>query len=188
MKSLKFSILGLTLAFFTVQANAQKFFSRTGKVKFETDSKMEKIEAKSNTASVVIDLGTGDMEVAMLVKSFNFDKALMQEHFNENYIESTKFPKSSFKGKIINIKDVNLAKDGPVEVQYEGQLTLHGVTKPLEDKATLYVGGGKINAYAKFKIPLEDYEITIPALVKDNIGKKAHIEVKAELEEYKKAQ
>src|SRR5688500_15395398 len=92
-------------------AIGQKYFSKTGKISFHSDTPMEKIEAHNTTASTVLDIGTGSLEWAVLIQGFKFEKALMQEHFNENYMESTEFPKAKFKGKIDNISSVNFKKD-----------------------------------------------------------------------------
>lgn len=101
----------------------------------------------------------------------------MQEHFNENYVESHKFPKSTFKGHIQNMKDVNLQQDGLYNVKVAGQLTLHGVTRPVSADGTLEVKGGKIGAKSVFEVKPEDYAIEIPLLVRNHIAKIIQIKV-----------
>jgi polyisoprenoid-binding protein YceI len=100
-----------------------------------------------------------------LIKSFHFDRALMEEHFNENYMESDKFPKSVFKGKISNLKNVDFSKNGTYNVTVEGDLTIHDVTNKISTQGTIEVVSGGINANSKFKIVPEDYKITIPGVV-----------------------
>src|SRR5687768_15186800 len=112
-------------------AIGQKYFSKTGKISFYSDAPMEKIEAHNSTASTVLDLSTGSIEWAVLIQGFKFEKALMQEHFNENYMESSTYPKAKFKGKIDNIASVNLKKDGDYNVNVSGQMEIHGITKPV---------------------------------------------------------
>jgi polyisoprenoid-binding protein YceI len=101
----------------------------------------------------------------------------MQEHFNENYIESHKFPKSTFKGNIENIKAVNLQQDGLYKVKIAGQLTIHGVTKPVNAEGTLEVKDGKIGAKSVFEVKPEDYAIEIPLLVRNHIAKIIQVKV-----------
>ena len=116
---------------FTNAASAQKFFTRDGKVKFDATAAAspEKIDALSNSATAVLDAANGNFQWAVLVKGFQFEKSLMQEHFNENYLESGKHPKATFVGKITNLGEVNLAKDGTYNAIVSGQMTVHGVKK-----------------------------------------------------------
>jgi polyisoprenoid-binding protein YceI len=116
------------------------------------------------------------------MKAFEFEKALMMEHFHENYAESDKYPKSVFKGFITNITSVNFTKDGKYSVQYKGNLTLHGVTKEITGNGTLEVKGGKIVSSSTFMILLADYKIEIPSLVKDKISNEVKIVVNAAYE------
>jgi len=159
----------------------QKFFSKTGKISFSSDAPMEKIEASNASASTVIDLGTGNMEWAVLIQGFQFEKALMKEHFNENYMESTKYPKATFKGKIDNLTSINLAKAGTYDVHVSGQLEMHGVSKPVSVQGTITVKNGNVTtANSKLTIALADYGIEIPKVVGDNISKTVDISVQAE--------
>lgn len=160
--------------------NAQKIFTKTANVSFNASSPLEPIEGITRTATTVIDLATGNMEFAALVKSFIFSQALMQEHFNENYMESNKYPKANFKGKIENIKDINVSKDGTYKAKVSGNLEMHGVTKPVSTTADLVVKGGKIKATTNFTVTIADYGISIPSAVKDKIAKTAKINIIAE--------
>ena len=110
MKKFLFSlaIMALTIG----SADAQKYFTRSGKISFYSDTPMEKIEAKNGSATSVLDTESGKMEFAVLIKGFQFAKSLMQDHFNENYMESSKYPKALFKGEISNIDDVDFGHDG----------------------------------------------------------------------------
>jgi len=159
----------------------QKFFSKTGKITFSSEASLEKIEATNTSASTVIDLGTGNMEWAVLIQGFQFEKSLMKEHFNENYMESTKYPKAVFKGKINNPSMINMAKDGTYEVTVSGQLEIHGVTKPVTTKGTINVKKGMIDsASSKMTVAIADYGIEIPKLVADNIAKTVDISIQAD--------
>jgi polyisoprenoid-binding protein YceI len=174
------SIIILVLLLSTQLVNGQKYFSKTGKISFHSEATMEKIEATNSSASTVIDVATGSMEWAVLIQGFKFEKALMQEHFNENYMESTTYPKAKFKGKIEKSTSVNFSKDGVYTVAVSGQLEMHGVTKPVTTQGTITVKGGAISAKSKLSVMLADYGIEIPKLVEDNIAKSVDISIVAE--------
>ena len=172
-------------AFFvlTTTATAQKFFTRDGKVKFDATaaSSPEKIDALSNSATAVLDASTGNFQWAVLIKGFQFEKSLMQEHFNENYMESDKFPKATFVGKIVNLSEVNLYKDGTYNAVVSGQMTVHGISKEITTNGALTVSGGNVRVNAGFNLDLADYSISIPSLVSDKVAKEAKILVDASL-------
>jgi hypothetical protein len=177
----------LTLLLLTCSAGAQeKYFSKTGHVWFYSHTPMEDIEAHNYQVGTILDVKTGDMMFTALVKSFEFKKALMQEHFNENYMESDKFPKASFQGKVLDMANVNTAKDGVYPVKVSGDLTLHGVSKKISTDGKIEVKSGKIHATSQFEVAAEDYGIEIPSLVKDKIAKKIQVNVDIQYEPYTK--
>ena len=157
-----------------------KYFTRDAKVQFSASTPLEKIEAENHKGTSVIDASTGQVEFAVLMKAFAFEKALMQEHFHENYVESDKYPKSTFKGTIENIKEVNFKKDGSYPIQVDGQLALHGVTKNLRCNGTLSVKNGNPAASVVFQLTLADYNIAIPSLVRDKVSKVVTVTLDAE--------
>ena len=183
MKSISVSIIMLVLSANVIVA--QKYFTKTGQVSFYSDTPMEKIEAQTKSANCVLDGATGKIEFAVLIKSFQFEKALMQEHFNENYMESNKFPKSTFKGQIENYSSLDLTKNGKYNVKVKGQLTIHGVTKDVVTDGTIQIQNDKIDCQSTFEVAVADYGIVIPAVVKDNIAKNVKIKVMANLEPLK---
>jgi polyisoprenoid-binding protein YceI len=138
---------------------------------------VEDIKADNNQVAGVIDTSTGEMVLQVLIKSFHFERALMEEHFNENYMESDKFPKAAFTGKILKTADVNFSKPGTYDVQVEGDLTIHGVTNKVNAKGTIEVLAGGINATSKFNLVPEDYKINIPGVVRDKIAKTLEVTV-----------
>lgn len=166
----------------------QRYVTKTGLIKFYSDSQLEKIEASTRTVNAAIDVNTGDFVFRVLMKSFVFEKALMQEHFNENYVESDRFPNATFLGKVINIKDVNVTKDGNYPVTIEGKLTIHGQTKQISQQGTFEIKEGKIIGKAKFNILLEDYKISIPGAVTNNISKTIQITVEVVLDKLNQEQ
>lgn len=171
------------IAFLALAAPAftQKFFTRDGKVKFYSDASLEKIEATNKSATAVIDAATGKMEWKVLIKGFLFEKALMQEHFNENYMESTKYPNASFKGEITNLSEVNLAKDGNYTAKVKGKMTIHGVEKDVETTGTVKVSGTSITIHSDFVAKCSDYNIKIESGKVNNISNDIKVTIDAVL-------
>lgn len=153
-----------------------KYFTRSASVHFFASTVVENIEATNNTGTCILDASSGEIAMQVLLRAFVFDRALMQEHFNEDYVESTTYPKSTFKGKISNIAAINFSNDGTYPVKLTGALTLHGVTKSVTPKASIVVANGKIKAMTTFSIVLADYNISIPGVVADKISKTVKIE------------
>ena len=166
----------------TTFANAQKYMTKAGTIKFFSETPMEKIEATNRQVNSALDFSTGNFVFKVLIRGFEFEKALMQEHFNENYMESEKFPNSTFSGKITNIKDVNLGKDGVYKVIVEGDLAMHGVTNKVKVNATLEVKGGKVSGKAVFNVSPKDYKIAIPKAVIKNIAEAIQVDVNVALD------
>lgn len=184
MITIKKQILLMAALFVAVASiSAQNFFTRDGKVKFDATSanSPEQIEALNNTGTCVLDASSGKMQWAVLIKGFRFEKALMQEHFNENYMDSGKFPKATFLGSITNLNEVNLKQDGTYNAVVSGKMTIHGVTKDINTNGALTVGGGNIRLNAGFSVALADYDISIPGLVADKLAKEAKILIDATL-------
>lgn len=171
------------VALFTVQADAQKVFTRDGVVNFDATApnSPESIKAVNKSGTCVMDKSSGAVEMAVLVKGFLFERALMQEHFNENYMESSSYPKATFKGKLDNATAVNAEKDGTYKVNATGTLTMHGITKPVTVPITFTVKGSKLNAAVNFSVALADYNVEIPSLVADKVSKTANISIAANL-------
>jgi hypothetical protein len=174
MKRLIFLFLVLNLA---VAANAQKFMTKNGYIGFFSHTAMEDIKGDNNQVVGVLDITSGEMVFQALIKSFHFDRALMEEHFNENYMESDKFPKAIFKGKITNLSAVDFTKNGTYDVTVEGDLTIHDATNKINTKGTIEVVSGGINANSKFNIVPEDYKINIPGVVREKINKNLEVTV-----------
>jgi polyisoprenoid-binding protein YceI len=162
-----------------------RIFTRKGAVSFYSKAAMEDIEAHNNAAVSVIDKTSGQLEFSVLMKGFEFEKALMQEHFNENYVESDKYPKASFKGRITDLSKVKFTTDGSYTVPVSGQIMLHGVTKDVSTNATITVKAGMVSGTAEFKLALGDYNISIPAVVKDKVSNTVRVVVNCNYENMK---
>jgi polyisoprenoid-binding protein YceI len=182
MKKLAFVMFILIQAGF---AMGQKYITKNGHIMFYSETPMETIEAHNTQVNSVLDITTGDFVFKVLMKSFEFEKALMQEHFNENYVESDKFPNAIFKGKVININDMDFSKAGEYNAVVEGELTLHGVTKKITEKGTFSSDGSKITGKSKFVILPGDYDIKIPKTVINNIAEEIEVTVEVALEPLK---
>jgi len=170
--------IGLSTSLF-----AQTYMTRTGKISFNATAahSPEKIEAINNEVANIVDGKTGNIVFQVPVKSFKFERELMQEHFNENYMESDKYPKAEFKGAISNLSAVTFTKDGTYNVSVAGKLTMHGVTNEVNVPGTITVKGNKITLKAKFATKLADYKIAVPSVVADKIGKEAIIILESDL-------
>jgi hypothetical protein len=177
MVSMKTSSLLLALVFASLSCFGQKYMTRTGKVSFFSSTPMENIEAVNNEVASALDASNGSFAFQVLIKSFRFEKSLMQEHFNENYMESDLYPKAEFKGKLVNPSAVNFAKDGKYEVSGTGQMTIHGVTKTITVPATVTVEGKNVTVVSKFKVKPSDYGIKIPSVVAGKVASEIEVTV-----------
>ena len=164
----------------------EKYFSRDGMVKFFSSTPVEDIEAINNQASSILNMETGELAFSMLMTGFQFKKALMQEHFNENYVESDKFPKGTFKGKILNWDKSKLNGNDPTAFDVEGEITIHGVTKPYKVKSNLIKKGDQIEGDTKFNIKVADHDIKIPSAVVDNIAEEVEVTINITYKPYNK--
>ncbi len=162
---------------------AQKYMTRTGKISFNATAvhSPEKIDAINNEVANILDAKTGDIVFQVLVKSFKFERELMQEHFNENYMESDKYPKAEFKGNVANVGEVNFSKDGTYNVKVSGKLTIHGVSNDVTVPGTITVKGNALSAKAKFSVVLKDYKIEVASMVADKLAKEATITLESDL-------
>ena len=151
--------------------------TKTGLISFFSETPVRNIEAINNLVASLINTETGEVVFSVPVKEFKFEKSLMEEHFNENYMESTKFPKATFKGKITNMSAVNLAVNGDYRAAIQGDITIHGVTKPIQADATLSVSNGLIHGVSKFDLLVADYNIEVPKVVRDNVAKTVQVTV-----------
>lgn len=169
----------------TVSAFGQNYVTKTGHIKFYSETPIETIEAHNHAVNSALNPASGDFVFKVLIKSFEFEKALMQEHFNENYLESDKYPNATFKGKLADVDGLDFCKDGSFEVLIKGDLTIHGVIKNIEEKGTFTVSEGKIQGQSVFNVLLEDYKIKVPGAVKKQISESIEVSVDIMLEEVK---
>lgn len=158
MKQIKVLVVLVIAMFIGYQAEAQKIFgTRNGKITFESPTDGDVKAVNNEVTSRIAD--NGQLTFSLLMKGFKFKLAEMQEHFNDQYAESTKFPRADFKGNIVNLKEVNFTKDGSYKVSVKGDLTMHGVTKNVTVNGVVEIKGGKPVARGSFVINLKDFKI-----------------------------
>jgi polyisoprenoid-binding protein YceI len=169
----------------TVSFAQDKFYTKTGKIQFFSSATLEDIDAQNKTAAAILDAKSGAVQFSVLMKGFEFRKQLMQQHFNENYVESDKYPKGDFKGTITNNSEINYNKNGVYPAKATGKLTIHGVTKDIQTNGTIKVQDGKLELNSSFNVLVSDYNIKIPAVVKDKVSNTIKITVDCLLEPLK---
>lgn len=160
-----------------------RFYTKKGEIRFFSKSPLENIEASNKTVTAVLDSKTGDVQFAVLMKGFEFEKALMQEHFNESYVESDKYPKAGFRGMILNNSEINYGREGVYTARVKGKMSIHGTEKDIEATGKIIVNNSIPVIDLNYMLLLSDYRITIPALVKDKVAAAIRIIVNCPLEE-----
>ena len=179
MKYLKKILMtGLVATVITLTMPGQgKFLSNDGEISFYSHTVIEDITAKNNKVASVIDAASGELAIIVKMTDFKFEKQRMQEHFNENYVESEIYPKATYNGSIINNADVDYSKPGIYEVRVTGDMTIHGTTQTVSAEGSLEVSITSITARTKFMLNPEDYNIKIPKVVRKNIAEQMEISI-----------
>lgn len=166
----------VSIALWSFSISAQPVYSaKDGKASFFSKSPLEDIEAISNSVNSFVNATNGEVVFIIAITSFKFEKALMQEHFNENYLESGKYKTATYKGKIN--ESLDFTKDGEYNVTTTGILNMHGVEQSINEKGTIAVKMGKANLKSTFKIKLADYKIKIPRVVVENIAEVVDVNI-----------
>jgi polyisoprenoid-binding protein YceI len=156
-------IVVFSLIILGYQANGQLYMAQNGEVSFFSKTPLEDIDALNKQVGSIINADNNEVAVQMRVTSFVFPNKLMQEHFNENYLESDKFPSATFKGKIREVVDLKVP--GTYAVTAVGTATIHGITRPIEIKGNVVSTGDQLTLSCQFDIKLVDYKIDIPKIV-----------------------
>lgn len=163
---------------------AQIYIAKKCEISFLSVTPIEDIAATNTAVKPLLNTATGDLQMKIPMTAFIFEKPLMQEHFNENYVESEKFPYAIFKGKLDN--KINFTKDGEYKTTVTGKLMIHGVEKDRTIEGVITVKGSEISLASSFKIAFADHEIVIPALYSGVIPPQTDVKITAQLEPYKK--
>ena len=179
---MKKTTLSIALVLATGLLFAQKKTTTSAIINFDATTSIDKLpKAENKTAIASLDTKTGKLAFEVIVKSFAFSNPRIQEHFNSaGWMDSEQFPAATFKGDITNLSAVNFAKDGTYAVIVKGELTMHGVTKPVEAKGSIAVAGKTINASSDFNVKLEDYGVNGGAIAAGKVSKEPRISVVAE--------
>jgi polyisoprenoid-binding protein YceI len=155
-------------------ASAQKYVIDKSFVTFYSHASIEDITADNKKSSGIFNSATGDIVFSIPITEFKFQKSLMQEHFNEKYMESDKFPKATFQGKV---EGFNATAEGAQQLKAVGKLTIHGQTQNVEIPGTLEKVKDKYQMKSKFVVKLVDYKIEIPQLLWQNIAEQVEVTV-----------
>ncbi|WP_237732372.1 YceI family protein [Flavobacterium sp. UGB4466] len=176
---MKKSFLNFFIVLLTILINtdgfAQKVITKTGTIKFQaTMPTYEEVAAENKSVSAILDQSTGDFAALVLIKGFRFKVALMEEHFNENYMESEKFSKATLKGKLEDF-DSSKITNTPKNFTLKGDLTIHGKTKPIAVSIKISKAANGLSTVGSFEVKPEDFDIEIPSLVRKKIADKIKI-------------
>lgn len=156
-----------------LEGTAQKFVAEKSVITFFSDALIEDITATNSKTLSIFNKQTGEIAFSVPIREFQFDKKLMQEHFNEKYMESDKYPKATFSGKLLNFDET---QTGIQNVKASGKLSIHGVTKDVELSGTVQLSD-KLVLKSKFNVKLADYKIKIPQVVFQNIAEVVEVSV-----------
>lgn len=179
---MKKQTLFLVLIAASFQLQAQKLFAtKTGQIKFNASSPLEQIVAVNNQVDSKMIDKTGQIVFSVLIKSFKFENQLMEDHFNENYMESSKIPKAEFKGYITNVSSVDFSKNGTYPITVEGTLAMHGVPQKVSVFGSMIIENGKPSITGSFKVKIKDYGIT-GLYIGEKIASEAEISVNCKYE------
>ncbi len=181
MKKLFFLLTVLCWQFSQAQSI---FIEKSGTASFYSEAPLENIEAIHSSVNAILNILTNEVAFIVTIRGFKFEKELMQEHFNEKYLESDKYPKATYKCNIID--SIKWDVPGTYEVGSTGTLSLHGVDKEISEKGTFTIVGNKINLKSEFKIAIADYNISIPKLLFQNIADTVLVKLDCNFEPFKK--
>jgi len=179
MRSVLFAVFFLSFISLSAQ---DKYIPEKANVHFFSESPLENIEANNSDMRAVFDFSANTFVIKIKIKSFKFRNKLMEQHFNDNYLESNKYEYAFFKGKILG--DYNLKNNGVYKIDAEGELDIHGVKKQRKIPVALTIRDGKISIDSKFDVKLADHNITIPSIVSKNIAEIIAVDITASLKKY----
>lgn len=160
----------------------ERYLTKEGYISFFSHSLVEDIKADNYQVLSIIDKKTGEIAIQLLMRSFMFKKALMQQHFNQSYVESYKYPKATFKGFILNLKELDNQND---TAEIKGILTIHGKEKEISTIANVQILKDQINLSGHFMVEVADFDIKIPIVVRNNIAKTIKITFDLQHKSYK---
>jgi hypothetical protein len=164
--------------------HAQKYITKSGRIDFVSKSPLFTIEGVNKKVASILNTETGELVISMLIRSFEFEEAVMEEQFNGNYMESKSFPKSIFKGKISNIKEVDFSTNGVYKILVDGKISIHGVTKDIRQIGKFKIANGIISAESEFYISLSDFNIKVEKAFKKSINDDVLLQIDLKYNKY----
>lgn len=185
MKNNNLYLLVFACCFFlTAKSQVYSAKQNATEVHFLSEAPLENIEATNKGGVIVLNTTNNQVQARITIINFKFKNALMEEHFNENYMESNKYPHAFFKGKIK--ENIDYSKDGEHDITLEGEMEIHGVKKQVELPAKINIKGKEIGVFSKFKIKVADYNIKVPSLYVKNIAEEVMVTINSALEPFAK--
>ena len=172
-----FVLLFLAIASAASAQAPNAWAATNGQISFFSETPVENIHATNSEVGSVLEPATGKIVFRAVMKKFMFENATMQEHFNDNYMESARFPNAEFDGVIVNHQNIDFTKRAIVSVTVKGKLTIHGVTREVEMPAKLDISADRIRAYTSFNVRLEDYNIRVPDMVVTKIAEVIRVDI-----------
>jgi len=174
----------ICLIVLSVKGYSQIYIGDNCKISFFSETKLENIDAVNTVTKPVFNTKNGDFAIKASQNAFVFKSAFMQEHYNENYIESEKFPYATFTGKIN--EPIDYSKDGTYSITMTGKLDMHGVTLPRTISGTITVKSGIISMDSKFDVKVADHKIKVPSLYVEKIAENIQVTFHTEMSVFKK--
>jgi hypothetical protein len=182
MKQIKKLVVFLFLTLLLIEsAHPKKYLTKTGHAYFISQTDAIDIDAHNYQVAAILDTETGEFVVIVLIKAFEFSLATADKHFNETYMESDRYPKAVFRGKISDFTVFDLSKKGEYEAKAVGNLTIHGQTQSIEKTGKLIVKENTIHIDCDFEVLIDDYKIEVPKSVKERVAKKVQVEIEMSL-------
>lgn len=177
-----------TLIFLAVISSsyAQKYITKTGCVYFKSRTDAIDIDGSNNKVAAMLDMENGELVAIVLIKAFELPLATADKHFNETYMESDKYPKATFKGKILDYEKFDLNSNSTQEITIQGNLDIHGTNKQITQKTMVTNNNGKLVGKCELEIEINDYGIKVPNNVKDRVAKTIEVKIELVFEEMKK--
>jgi len=158
---LKYLFLMIFTGIVLLNTSAQKYITRTGVIEIYSQTPLFTFKGVNKKVGSILDAEIGELVASTLIRSFSFEQTLVEERFNEIYMDADRYPKSTFQGKITDYKKINFSVDGSYNITIEGKLTMHGVTNYIKERGLLTIKNGNIIAKTEFKVSLKAYKIEV---------------------------
>jgi len=176
----QFLIFLLLMTYCGLISAQSRYRTTTGEIRFNASTPLEDIDAVNNQVNAIINAESGDFAVVLLIRDFRFRRKLMQEHFNENFMETDAYPKAYFRGRIAGFPE-RMQTSEPTELRVDGELTIHGVSRRVETTAILNQSGDKLKMSSGFIVKPENHRIKVPRILFNKIAEEVKVDVNLEM-------